>query len=126
MAAGDLDHDGVNELIVSYGDVATATIHRVVTYRWYAGDFRELSTIELGNLDAIIFVFLEDTDTDGQLELITVEGAGDAGTPLIIHEWDGTTWTADWTYNFTAIRRSNSRSSVWIPKELSAFSSARC
>jgi hypothetical protein len=108
MVAGDIDGDGSNEVMVAYQDLTTTAEHRVVTYRWHAGDFRELCTTALSHPDANTILFLEDTDTDGLLELVTVEMGGDDGSPLTIHEWNGDSWASVWTHMFTSVRRSNS------------------
>ncbi|MBU8871765.1 MAG: VCBS repeat-containing protein [Gemmatimonadales bacterium] len=104
MVAGDIGSDGINELVVAWRDEETGSNGFAVTYRWYAGKFQEVASISLSDRS---WVYLEDTDSDGELELIIVEGGGDPGSLVTIHEWSEENWAPYWSHTFYSIRRAD-------------------
>ena len=107
MTAADIDGDGKAELVIAWRDAATTTRHVVMTYNWFAGALREIARFDLATIAGAAWVYLEDTDTDGLPELVTAEGAGDAGGALTIHEWSGTGWSSVWSTTIYSFRRGN-------------------
>lgn len=108
MVSRDVSNDGENELVIGWRSTVEGYGPTVVTYRWIDGGLQEISSLVLStNYHGQIWVYLEDADTDGDLELITVEGYGDGGSPVTIHEWEEGAWTAGWSTTVYSVRRSD-------------------
>jgi hypothetical protein len=91
ISYADVNSDGSNELLIQYPFGAHASSLKI--FGWHEYEFREISEI---TTDTPTGFWVEDTDSDGQLEIVTVSVDEDAGLPYVmglrsrvVYKWNG-------------------------------------
>ena len=105
IAIGDIDNDGIKEIVAGYTDTPTLTPNSFIIYKWVGNGYTQICKTSIPSGEAgEISIGIGDVNNDGDSEIVVLNASPSDQNPngkIRIHKYNGSTCQTLWSDTLT-------------------------